>query len=374
MKKAKVLIIENSIHVTGALKSIAHAASSIKEQFDFMFIIPRNSKSRTFIEGMGFDLIAEMPMQELARRVSSLFLYIPRLLVNAYRLNKIVKRNKVSLIHVNDIYNLLPVAIRAFGNTTPYVCHIRFLPDKFPGWLFKIWLKLHLTYADKIIAVSASVLKQLPAHSKLTVIHDELPGEEQEPQSIRTTKTDFTFLYLSNFMRGKGQDLALEAFGRIHNQLPDWKLRFVGGDMELDKNKQFRMELIERAKQLGVFNKTEWLNFADNVEREYKRAEIVLNFSESESFSIVCLEALFFGRPLIATDCGGPAEIIDHEETGMLIPNRSVDAMENAMLKMALNPDLRDALGNEGKSRVRKKFSKENTSDLLAATYRRAII
>ena len=78
----------------------------------------------------------------------------------------------------------------------------------------------------------------------------------------------------------------------------------------------------------------EWHAFAEKISEEYLDAAIVLNFSESESFSLTCLEAMFYGRPVIATRSGGPSEIIDHNESGILVDVKDVDAMANAMTNL----------------------------------------
>jgi glycosyltransferase involved in cell wall biosynthesis len=209
----------------------------------------------------------------------------------------------------------------------------------------------------------------LPAHPKFILIHNELPIEEQYPDLIKHSPASSTFLYLSNFIQGKGQNFALEAFARIHEKLPTWKLRFVGGDMGLEKNKIYKNQLQQLSKSLGIVEKIEWAGFTESVEREYKLADIVLNFSESESFSITCLEALYFGKPLIATDCGGPSEIIDQGESGILVKNKSVDSMSEAMLLLAQNRELQDQFSAEGKKRSRNKFSIEQTSYRLRDIY-----
>lgn len=370
-KKPVVLIIENSIDITGALKSITYTSSDLRDLFDFRFVIPKHSKGRQWIESNGFSRIYELPMKEISKRISSIVLYFPYLIINSFRLGKIIKQNHPSIIHVNDLYNLLGVTVRLLGYKIPYVCHVRFLPDRFPKWLFDIWLKLHFKNACKIIAVSKSVQRMLPPHSNLEVIPGELPLREKYPESIDTgvERNKKTFLYLSNFMTGKGQNFALEAFAKIHHGLPEWKLKFVGGDMSLRKNKFYRVKLSTRAFELGIEEKVEWQGFTDDVEREYKKADIVLNFSESESFSITCLEALFFGRPLIATDCGGPSEIIDHGETGILVPNRDIKAMAKAMQSMALNEQLRIKLSQSARRAVRNNFSAEKTSLRLREIY-----
>lgn len=373
--KPVVLIIDNSIDVTGALKSITRTAFDLKNHFEFHFVIPRKSKGRFWIEGKGFTDISELPMIELSKRVSSVLLYFPYLIINSIRIIQIMRKRKVSLIHVNDLYNLLPLMVKFFGRHVPYICHIRFMPDRFPKRLFDCWLNLHLRHASKIVVVSQSVFRLLPTNSKIRVIHNELPVEERYPEMFRPIdeNSDRLFLYLGNYISGKGQNFAIEAFAMIHNEIPGWKLRFVGSDMGLKKNYQYRLNLQKRAKELGIEDKVEWVGFTEEVEWEYKRADVALNFSESESFSITCLEALFFGRPVIASDCGGPSEIIDNGETGLLVPNRDVSSMANAMKYLATNHVERQIMGENARLIVKEKFSYEKTSLRLKEVYEDAI-
>ncbi len=368
--KPRILVIENSIGVTGALKSITRTAFDLNSFFDFQFVIPKHSKGRSWIEAKLFTHIYELPMLEVRKAFGNLVFYFPCLLLNAIRLNRLLKRESISLVHVNDIYNMLPVVLRAFGSRTPYVCHVRFVPDRFPPLLFNFWLRMHIKYSERIIAVSESVRQQLPAHEKISVVYNELPVQEVYPATLtHDDSTVRTFLNLSNFMEGKGQNFVLEAFARIHSLLPSWRLRFVGGDMGLEKNRKYRHNLKVRAQQLNIYEKVDWCEFTDDVELEYKLADIILNFSESESFSITSLEALYFGRPLIVTNCGGPVEIVQDGVTGLLVPNRDIEEMAQTMLELANNPELSEALGKNGRESVRAKFSVENTSFRIKAIY-----
>jgi L-malate glycosyltransferase len=374
MSKPRVLIIDNSVAVTGALKSITRTAFDLKSYFSFHFILPPGQTARNWLVQRGFNEIISMNLLEISKRISVL-LYVPYLLKNGRTVSQIVRKQQIELIHVNDIYNLLPLAVRWFGCKVPYVCHVRFLPEKFPPLIFNFWLGIHLRLAEKIIVVSRHLLDQLPANPKIILIPNELPVEERYRRIMRPRlpQGPMTFLYLSNFIEGKGQNFAIEAFSRVHSQLPGWKLRFVGGDMGLSKNTKFRQKIMEAAVRLGIEKKIQWQGFTEDVEREYKEADIVLNFSESESFSITCLEALFYGRPLIATDCGGPAEIIDHRQTGLLVKNRDVAAMAESMLELANNAEFSNRLGQRGREVVKDRFSLENTSYRLREVYNFAL-
>lgn len=369
MNKPVVLIIDNSVGVTGAIKSITQSCFDNRDYFDFQFVIPPNSNARSIIQNKGFSKIYELPMRELKRSIFSVFVYLPFLLINAIRLNRIAKKNEVALIHVNDVYNLLPVAMRLLGGSKPYVCHIRFLPNRFPVWIFNFWYRCHLRYSRQMIAVSNTTKSMLPPKSAI-VVYDNLPQEKYTEVQVDEEKPPRIFLYISNFTQAKGQDHAIEAFSKVHSELPEWKLRFVGSVLGgLSKNKTYKNKLEERAKELGLHKKIEWLAFTEDVELEYKRADIVLNFSESESFSMTCLEALFYGRPLIATNCGGPAEIIANGTTGLLVENKDVKSMAFAMKQLAVDEGLRRDFGKQARMDVRKRFGKENTSMQIKSIY-----
>jgi len=370
----KILIIENSIHVTGALKSITRVAFDLRHLYTFVFVLPSGSQGRFLVEKFGFSIIYELPMKELSRNVTSFIIYIPYLVSNSQKMKSIIRKENIDLIHVNDLYNLMPVTYKLLGGRKPYVCHIRFLPTGFPKSIFNFWLNLHLKFSKKIIVVSLFLKNQLPYHPKIEWIPNELPIDEQYPPAdLKASKDVYTFLYLANYISGKGQNYALEAFARINQELPNWRLRFAGGDMGLQKNKMYKDQLKMRALALGIDQKIDWIEFVEDTEREYKGADIILNFSESESFSITCLEALFYGMPLIATDCGGPAEIVDHNQTGLLVLNRGVDSMAKAMIRLAKDRNLRIQFEARSRSISRERFSLEKTSYRLYDLYKKVL-
>lgn len=206
--------------------------------------------------------------------------YVPFLIINTLRFRRLVRKQNIALVVNNDFYNLIPPLYIFFGTRIPYVCFVRFLPSKFPAWLVRFWYGLHQQYASKIIAVSEAVRRELPQVQGVAVVHDLLPGTAAAYQPALST----TILYPANYIQGKGHQYALEAFARISKQFPLWKLRFVGGDMGLQKNKAFKAALIRRANALGLHNQVEWLGFNEDLGEAYQQAALVLNFSESESF------------------------------------------------------------------------------------------
>jgi glycosyltransferase involved in cell wall biosynthesis len=366
-QKPRILIIENSTAITGALKSIMRSCDGLRDQFYFVFILPRHSKARTFVEAGGF-FVHELPMIELRKNPVSLLLYVPYLLYNTFRLFYLLGRLKIDLINVNDFYNLLPAVYKFLGGKVPYVCYVRFLPSKFPVRLVKFWCSAHRR-ALSMIAVSEAVKRELPYAGKVEVIANELPAEEKPYEPPVST----TILYPANYTRGKGQEYALQSFAAISKKYPHWKLRFVGGDMGLQKNADFKKELIELSVKLGIEKQVDWQGFANYIFKEYQQASIVLNFSESESFSLTCLEAMFYGRALIATKSGGPSEIVDDGTTGLLVPVADTPAMTQALELLITNKELRETLARRAYSAAREKYGFANTTCKLGELYARVV-
>ena len=361
MSKPRVLIIENSIDFTGALNSAVRTGELLRDHFDFHFLLPRGSKSVSYVKEKGFAFY-ELPMKEIRKNLWSILFYLPFLALNSLRLFKLLKDARINLMVSNDFYNLMPPVYRLLGGQVPYLCYVRFLPSRFPKWLVQIWFGMHARQATKILAVSRRVESELPRHPKVTVIYD---GMDHDKTSINWNENNRTILYLANYIPGKGQQYALQSFSELKDEFPEWKLRFVGGDMGLKKNERFKESLIASAKDLGCDHQVAWCGFSAEIKQEFEQASIVLNFSDSESFSLTCLEALFYGRPVIATNSGGPSEIIDNNESGIIISRGDIDAMTVAMRRLMNDAETRKRMGSLGRERVMERFGASQTFERL---------
>ena len=367
--KPTVLIIENSLDITGAFNTIFNYAQYAQRDYRFVFVLPHKSRLLHRVCQAGFE-VETLPFREISKRPLDLLLYLPTLFVNDMRLRRIVHKHQAAIVHVNDFYNLVGIGAKALGGQFALLTHVRFMPDRFPRLLVSSWMKLNLAYSKYIICVSQAVRDCLTEHPKLKVIYDGLAHEVPDVSHREETKDEtIQLLYLAHYIPGKGQDLALETFGRAYQQNPKLKLRFVGGDMGLPKNQRYRAQLMRRAGELGVAHAVTFDGSTSDVSEAFAQTDIALNFSESESFSMTCLEALAAGVPLIATDCGGPAELFEHGESGYLIANRDIEAGQEAMLRLAGDREMRYRFSRNSVSYVSTKFSTENTFKKLADTY-----
>lgn len=351
-----------------------HATGPLREQFVFEYVLPAGSTARSVLEQDGYA-VHELPFVEISRRKGDLLRYVPLLLLNGWRLYKLARRREAVGIHLNDFYNLTGYIAKALSlGRLCVITHVRFLPQSLPQPLARTWRWLGEQFADRVVCVSEAVRRYFGPVSTVQVIFDPIPGQERYPAPVvPASRADATvqLLYLSNYIQGKGQDMAIEAFQQAYAQNSHLRLTFVGGDMGMAKNREFRQHLEETVQAAGLAEVVHFNGFAIDVEQTIKAADILLNFSESESFSLTCLDALYFGTPLIATDCGGPAELFENGRSGLLVPNRDVTAMHQAIITLAADPAMQTRFAAAGRHFVRQKFSPEATylrlGDLYAA-------
>jgi glycosyltransferase involved in cell wall biosynthesis len=355
-----VILVDNSISFTGAFKCALQQAILMKPFYRYVFILPEETNLVPLVKENGFTVFT-LPMLEIKKNGVALARYWPRLFRNSSRLKKIVRNEAASIIVMNDFYNLLGVTIKMRGVKIRLVTYIRLLPNAIPGMLRKLWIGAAIKYADKIIVVSDAVKCQLIQNDKIVRVYDPIAFNELYPlKEIKKQNSEVRLVYIGNYIRGKGHNHAVQAFKLAFPVNKKLRLDLVGGDMGLEKNRKFRDELESEVLQSGLTEFVRFMPFERDIERLMKSADIFLNFSEAESFSMTCAEASYYGVPSIASKCGGPEEIILDGETGILVENRNVTSMKEQIIKLAADTELQNKFSREAPLYVKEKFNTQN--------------
>lgn len=356
--KKKVLLIDNSVATTGAFKCAMQEAEILREDFDFVFVLPRQSALVSFVVEKGFPCYT-LPLREISRSLVNNAVYAPTLLKNLLTLKGICKKERIDVIQVNDFYNLLGSAAKMFGFRQKLITYVRLLPSARPSFLTTWWTRMAVRFSYRVVCVSKAVLREMPANKNIVQIYDPVSFTDSSIVE-RSRQAQVILLYLANYIPGKGQEHALDALELALKKNASIRLHFAGGDMGLAKNKDFKKRLIEKAKGSGIERFVQFFDFAPDTEKVIKESDVILNFSEAESFSMTCVEASFYGRPVIATKCGGPEEIIVDGRSGFLVDKGNISQMAEAILALAADDAKRIRFGEYGRTFVKKEFNKEN--------------
>lgn len=149
----------------------------------------------------------------------------------------------------------------------------------------------------------------------------------------------------------KGQHVVLEAL----RELPDVRVVFVGEAMFDEAGYEQRLKNYVAAHQLG--DRVLFLGHRDDVAEIMAAADAVVHSSTAaEPFGRVIVEGMMVGRPVIASDAGGPREIIEHERSGLLSPPGDAAGLAKAIRRLASDPALAAGLAAAGQARAHALF------------------
>ena len=114
----------------------------------------------------------------------------------------------------------------------------------------------------------------------------------------------------------------------------------------------------------------EWLGEAADVRPILAAADFVVLPSYREGTPRALLEAAAMGKPIVATDAVGCREAVDDGRTGFLVPIGDAAALAEAMIRMILDPELRQRMGIAGRAKVEREFDERAVVEKILRVYR----
>jgi glycosyltransferase involved in cell wall biosynthesis len=194
--------------------------------------------------------------------------------------------------------------------------------------------------ADVVVSLTDSMSRWLAgrlggAAPELQVIPNPLPAHAQ----ARSPLDQRTFVTAGRLAPEKQFEHVVDAFWRIHEQVPGWTLTVWGDGPRADN-------LAAQVRKLGLEDRVRLPGSTDDLAAEWARASVAVLASRGEGYPLVLQEAMSAGVPPVSYDCpSGPREIITHDVDGLLVPPGSKAALAAAMLRIATDDDLRARLG-----------------------------
>ena len=256
---------------------------------------------------------------------------------NAIRyLKKIIKDNSIDLIHAHVGYPAGVIAyLNCFTNTSkPYILtEHRSNTREFADRFYNIVLKQVYKNAKKVITVSEFLKKELECLGY--VFNGKVIGNVVDISKDRVAnnpiKDKVTILFIgsmeSNEVKGiKYLIPALERF--IKNTHLKIEVLFIGEGT-------YKENYENLAQNFGIQNNCTFIGKIPNGKVGYyiKKSNFLISSSIKETFGAVLIESMSYGRPVLATKCGGPEEFVN-ETNGILVEKENVDALYNGLNMM----------------------------------------
>ena len=277
-----------------------------------------------------------------------------------------LRRLGIDLLNVHDNGSAVPCSVGGKLAGIPVVGTVHAYHDHWP-----------FLAADHLITVSDALRRHLLAQGlraeRITVVRSGVDLERFQPQPQHAARRalglpaeGFHFAYVGRLALRKGLHMLVDAFHRLRARAPHARL-LIAGTGPLDA--PLRAQVLGHALDDAVH----FLGFQADVRPVLAATDCLVLPSESEGLPLILLEAMAAGRATLATDVGGMPEVVRDGHTGLLIPPRRPDALEEAMARLLDDPAWTAQLGAAARHSVEQHHSLEGQIDGVEAVYRRML-
>lgn len=189
---------------------------------------------------------------------------------------------------------------------------------------------------SNIICVSEEAKKcfidQFGEFNNLSVIYNPLDIEKIKKMANEPIEKDdiFTICAVGRLTPQKGFDRLICATKKLVSENISLRVQILGDGVE-------KSNLESMVKEYNLNESIKFLGFDQNPYKYIKNCDLFVSSSRNEGFSLVVAEALILNKPIVATKCAGPVEILKNNEYGVICDN-SEEGIYNA-IKMLYNDE-----------------------------------
>lgn len=305
-----------------------------------------------------------------------------RALVHTWRL---ISRDKFDIVHCNSSKAGMLGRMAARMAGTPVVIFTAH------GFVFNepmsparrqayTWLeRLGVWLSDSVIAVSeadreSAVSSGVASSKRITVIHNGIDSQSTPTVEAPSIREELGLephaplvVNIANLYPTKGQSYLVRAFGQVVKEHPEAHCAIIGDG-------SLRPELESEIRTLGLQGSVHLMPARDEAGSHLLRESALFVLSSvKEGCPFALLEAMNAACPIVATRVGGIPELIDHKETGLLVPPGDADAMGRAICDLLDNPQRARDLGTAARERAQTGFGLNRMVDQTEELYRRLL-
>lgn len=232
----------------------------------------------------------------------------------------------------------------------------------------RLFLKLKLRCARRVISISDAVTRFLVSEADLTRIREIPLGIDPEERNTPPARdhAEPRILMVGQFERRKRHQDAIRAVALLKPEFPHVRLELVGNTFD----ETYLNDLRALTHQLGLDDNVEFLGPRTDVMDLMRRASALVLCSESEAFGWVIVEAMSVGLPVVASAVDGPRQIIEQEKSGLLVAVGDVQGYASQIRRILTNAELSASLAGCARTTVEGKYSAYTMVQRIRQVYR----
>ena len=401
MKRKKILYIHQSAGGGGASTSLFLLVKDIMDNTAYKPLVifgqtgpfeeaVRKKGIKTYVRKLNtFGVNTHCPKVSVIKILSFLVRFLP----NFISVYKIIKREKVGLIHINSSV-LITSGIASYFTGAKVVWHIReLIPNTKIGRLQKLLIE---SIASRIIAVSKEVGRQFDKQ-KTTLIYNGVDPEEFAPDSEKEIikkqyglegKGETIFTHIGQLFPAKGSFVFLEAAKLLIESGYNAKFFVIGGKFDAFKSsivvkiknglryilgaktKNWNVELQRFAQDQGIAERVIFTGYRGDVANFISLSDAIVSpHYTPEPFGRTLIEAAALKKPVISTFLPPTTEIVMDGKTGLLVESNNPQALAKSMEYIINNPAQAQKMGESGYENIINNFHISMTHSKIKKVY-----
>ena len=307
-----------------------------------------------------------VPLLDPDVRVFSLHRPEGRSLRLILKLARLLRREKVDIVHSHNWATLIYTVAAAKLARTPVVIHGEHGFETNHGMVdharFSRWLArytTHVTTVSETLCHDLQTRWMLPPERISAVPNgvdlDRFGPESNVPdlrQELGIGAEELIIMTIGGLRPVKDHATLIRGFAKAHRRLPPSHLVIVGMDW-----RSLRAELEGLAAQLGVGGKILFTDVRTDIPALLRTCDVYVNTSRFEGLSNTILEAMASGKPVIATAVGGNPELVQDGMTGFLIRPGDDTQLAGCLETILADKVLRQRMGASGRRVTEERFS-----------------
>ena len=346
-----------------ALLELLHGLTKLNVQC--MVLVPKRGPLLAKLDSMNVEWRI-IPYPKWQARSHSFLSFLVRTFVNAIIAIPVaimLSRWRADIVYTNTSVACVG-GLSAWLARKPHVWHLhesfRQKSKHAPGVSEKLAMKLMYYLSKSFIVISSAVRDDFQHYiheSKLNLIYQSVTLPKISQGSTHESSSDTQFfrcVIIASLNPWKGQHEAIQAISQLISKGINIHLLIVGGGKKL-----YLEVLQQRVIEAGLEHHVKFTGYVDNPCQFFQIADVVLICSQWEPFGRVTIEAMLAGKPIIGTDSGGTAELIQEGKTGLLYKPGYIDELAEKIQYLYENPEIKLTLGATAQVWASNRFTQE---------------
>ncbi len=301
--------------------------------------------------------------------------------IGAYRVFKFLRHNKFDIVHLHYFTPLLRMAVilGARHRTLITTRHV-YIDYEGPFWYYRLFNNLLSKPKDVLVGVSSSVFKEILGYRRIdrgramvisngvdtTLFRKDNSLRMSGRKGMAISEDEIVIGTVRGLDSNHGVDHLIKAIPFVKQSTKRFRVCIVGDGV-------LRSEYEQLACDLHVADQVAFLGSRTDIPEILNCFDIFVMPSKNESFGIAAIEAMSTALPVVAYAVGGLVDVIEDGITGVLIPFRDPKALAQALIQLCNSRELREAMGEAGRKRVKEHFSLDLTLRRYSDIYELAL-